>query len=90
MWHVTIVESEHLGGLPRRYRRAGAGAASCDKSVNGSMTTGDLLVVLISGSDHSSIPMGKSMLAAIRLNEPQTTIRPLMNPSSQANALRPG
>ena len=49
---------------------------------------GDLLGVLSSGNDRFSLPMGKGMLAAIRMTEPQVMIGRLTAMVSQAAALR--
>jgi phosphohistidine phosphatase len=51
---------------------------------------GDLLGVLTSGNDRFSLPMGKGMLAAVRMTEPQVMIGRLMTMMSQASALRMG
>lgn len=51
---------------------------------------GDLLGVLISGNDRFSLPMGKGMLASIRMTEPQVMIGRMMAMVSQSAAVRLG
>ncbi len=51
---------------------------------------GDLLGVLTSGNDRFSLQMGKGMLAAVRITEPQVMIGRLMTMVSQSAALRLG
>ena len=51
---------------------------------------GDLLGMLTSGNDHFSLPMGKGMLASIRMTEPQVMIGRMMAMISQSAALRLG
>ena len=51
---------------------------------------GDLLGLLTSGNDRFSIPLGKGMLAAVVLREPQVMIGRLVVMLSQAAALRLG
>lgn len=49
---------------------------------------GDLLGVLTSGNDRFSLPMGRGMLAAIRIREPQVMVGRMMAMVSQSAALR--
>jgi len=49
---------------------------------------GDLLGMLTSGNDRFSLPMGKGMLAAIRMMEPQVMIGRMMAMVSQSAASR--
>ena len=49
---------------------------------------GDLLGMLTSGNDRFSLPMGKGMLAAIRMTDPQVMIGRMMAMIHQPGALR--